>query len=153
MVVTKAPSEPWELVRRTLEAMLAQHLPHDTWLAEEAPGEDTRRWCQSHGVQVSTRQGVSDYHRPTRPRRTRCREGNLAFFYDPYGYDRYDIVAQPDADLVCPVQHGAGDRGLGVAAQPGPAPDPPQLLEPCGAPESGGAPERGILPIPTLLWL
>ncbi|MFM9087922.1 MAG: glycosyltransferase family 2 protein [Cyanobium sp.] len=100
MVVTKAPSEPWDLVRRTLEAMLAQDIPHDTWLADEAPSEETLRWCQSHGVQVSTRQGVSDYHRPTWPRRTRCKEGNLAFFYDHYGYDRYDIVAQLDADHV-----------------------------------------------------
>lgn len=34
MVVTKAPSEPWPLVRRTLEAMLTQDLAHDTWLAD-----------------------------------------------------------------------------------------------------------------------
>lgn len=42
MVVTKAPSEPWPLVRRTLEAMLAQDIPHDTWLADEAPSADAR---------------------------------------------------------------------------------------------------------------
>ena len=30
MVVTKAPSEPWPLVRRTIEAMLAQDMAHDT---------------------------------------------------------------------------------------------------------------------------
>jgi cellulose synthase (UDP-forming) len=100
MVVTKAPSEPWSLVRRTLEAMLAQDLPHDTWLADEAPTEETRHWCQRHGVRLSTRQGVPDYHRPTWPRRTRCKEGNLAYFYDHHGYDQYDIVAQLDADHV-----------------------------------------------------
>ena len=39
IVVTKAPSEPWELVRATLEAMLAQDFPYpyDTWLADESP--------------------------------------------------------------------------------------------------------------------
>lgn len=37
MVVTKAPSEPFEVVEATLEAMLAQDWPHDTWLADEAP--------------------------------------------------------------------------------------------------------------------
>lgn len=36
MVVTKAPSEPWELVRNTLIACLSQSVPHDTWLADEA---------------------------------------------------------------------------------------------------------------------
>jgi cellulose synthase (UDP-forming) len=100
MVVTKAPSEPWTIVRKTLEAMLDQDYPHDTWLADEAPQPDTIAWCQSHNVHISTRQGIAAYHRPTWPRRTRCKEGNLAYFYDHYGYDHYDFVAQLDADHV-----------------------------------------------------
>ncbi len=100
MVVTKAPSEPFSVVSETLKAMLAQDLPHDTWLADEDPSEATLDWCRRHGVFVSTRRGRSDYHRATWPRRTRCKEGNLAFFYDHYGYDRYDFVAQLDADHV-----------------------------------------------------
>lgn len=100
MVVTKAPSEPFPVVARTLEAMLAQDVPHDTWLADEDPSPETLRWCEQRGVLVSTRKGRSDYHRATWPRRTRCKEGNLAFFYDQYGYDRYDFVAQLDADHV-----------------------------------------------------
>jgi cellulose synthase (UDP-forming) len=85
-------------VRETLEAMLAQGYPHDTWLADEDPALDTLAWCREHGVCVSTRKGVTDYHRQTWPRRTRCKEGNLAYFYDTYGYERYDVVAQLDAD-------------------------------------------------------
>lgn len=100
MVVTKAPSEPFAVVQRTLEAMLAQDYPHDTWLADEDPAEETVRWCDAHGVLISTRRGRDDYHRKTWPRRTRCKEGNLAFFYDHYGYERYDFVAQMDADHV-----------------------------------------------------
>jgi cellulose synthase (UDP-forming) len=100
MVVTKAPSEPFEIVAETLRAMLDQTVPHDTWLADEDPSRETLLWCQEHGVFVSTRKGREDYHRKTWPRRTRCKEGNLAFFYDHYGYDRYDFVAQLDADHV-----------------------------------------------------
>ena len=100
MVVTKAPSEPFAVVAETLRAMLAQKVPHDTWLADEDPSPATLAWCREHGVQVSTRKGRADYHRQTWPRRTRCKEGNLAFFYDHYGYDRYDFVAQLDADHV-----------------------------------------------------
>jgi len=100
MVVTKAPSEPWPLVQHTLEAMLAQVGCHDTWLADEQPSADARRWCASHGVLLSSRAGVSTYHRLSWPRRTRCKEGNLAYFYDHYGYDRYDVVVQLDADHV-----------------------------------------------------
>ncbi|MFV0797897.1 glycosyltransferase [Brucella sp. MAB-22] len=100
MVVTKAPSEPFEVVAETLRAMLAQDVPHDTWLADEDPSPSTLAWCREHGVFVSTRKGRADYHRQTWPRRTRCKEGNLAFFYDHYGYERYDFVSQLDADHV-----------------------------------------------------
>lgn len=80
MVVTKAPSEPFGVVAETLRAMLAQNVPHDTWLADEDPSPETLAWCREHGVFVSTRRGRADYHLHTWPRRTRCKEGNLAFF-------------------------------------------------------------------------
>ena len=100
MVVTKAPSEPFPVVRRTLESMLSQSYPHDTWLADEDPSEETLTWCKTHGVKVSSRKGASEYHRATWPRRTRCKEGNLAYFYDHFGYEAYDFVSQLDADHV-----------------------------------------------------
>ena len=101
MVVTKAPSEPFAIVRKTLEGALAQQgYVHDTWLADEDPDAETLAWCNAHGVRISSRKGVPAYHRKEWPRRTRCKEGNLAYFYDQYGYDRYDFVAQFDADHV-----------------------------------------------------
>lgn len=102
IVVTKAPSEPWAMLEKTLRAMLTQDMPYayDVWLADERPSGKTLRWCKGHGVQVSSRQGVAAYHQPTWPRRTKCKEGNLAYFYDRYGYARYDVVAQLDADHV-----------------------------------------------------
>jgi cellulose synthase (UDP-forming) len=100
IVVTKAPSEPWEIVKKTLEAMIAQDYPHDNWLADEDPQPETIEWCQQNGVFISSRKGIKEYHRATWPKRTRCKEGNLAYFYDIYGYDLYDFVAQLDADHV-----------------------------------------------------
>lgn len=101
MVVTKAPSEPFDVVRRTLLAMLDQtDCDFDVWLADEDPSPETVTWCAAHGVFISTRKGVAEYHRAAWPRRTRCKEGNLAYFYDHYGYERYDFVAQFDADHV-----------------------------------------------------
>jgi cellulose synthase (UDP-forming) len=100
MVVTKAPSEPWEVVRRTLRATLRQDMPfpYDVWLADESPTAEVLQWCEANQVLVSTREGREDYHRSEWPRRTRCKEGNLAFFYDTWGYRDYDVVAQFDAD-------------------------------------------------------
>ncbi|MFG2309882.1 glycosyltransferase family 2 protein [Streptomyces sp. NPDC048566] len=100
--VTRAPSEPWATARRTLEAMLGQDFPHpyDVWLCEERPTEESERWCREHRVRMSSRLGVTAYHRTDWPRRTRCKEGNLAYFYDHWGYDGYEVVAQLDCDHV-----------------------------------------------------
>jgi cellulose synthase (UDP-forming) len=102
IIVTKAPSEPWELVRTTLEAMLVQDFPYpyDVWLADEQLTDEVIDWCAVHGVRMSTRKGVTAYHNASWPRRTKCKEGNLAFFYDHWGYRDYDVVAQLDADHV-----------------------------------------------------
>ncbi|MEV7793318.1 glycosyltransferase [Streptomyces sp. NPDC087512] len=124
--VTRAPSEPWPTVRRTLEAMLAQDFPHpyDVWLCEERPTEESARWCRAHHVRVSSRLGVTAYHRPHWPRRTRCKEGNLAYFYDHWGYDRYAVVAQLDCDHVPGPRYLAemvrpfGDPAIGYVAAP-----------------------------------
>lgn len=101
MVVTKAPSEPLGIVKKTLNAMINQQYPHDTWIADEAPTAEALLWYKTNNIQVSTRQNVTDYHRSRWPRRTKCKEGNLSYFYDMYGYDNYDIVVQMDADH-CP---------------------------------------------------
>lgn len=101
MIVTKAPSEPFEVVRKTLEAMLAQDVPNgasaDVWVADERPSEDTLAWCAENGVRVSSRHGRDDYHLPEWPKRTKCKEGNLRFWYDA-NLDNYDVVCQFDAD-------------------------------------------------------
>ena len=100
MIVTKAPSEPLSILQKTLEGMLAQAYPHDTWVADENPTLEALDWYNKHGVFVSTRKDFIDYHNDTWPRRKKCKEGNLAFFYDHFGYKHYDIVVQMDADHV-----------------------------------------------------
>lgn len=102
IIVTKAPAEPWSVVKKTLEAMKAQDFPgsFDVWLADEDPSEETLRWCADNNVLVSCRKGVPGYHNKTWPRREKCKEGNLSYFYDKWGYQWYDFVAQLDADHV-----------------------------------------------------
>jgi cellulose synthase (UDP-forming) len=101
MVVTKTPFESFSVVKKTLQGALAQDgYDHDTWLADEDPDAQTLEWCRQHGVRVSSRKNIAAYHRETWPCRTRCKEGNLAYFYDHFGYDRYDFISQFDADHV-----------------------------------------------------
>lgn len=100
LIVTRAPSEPWEVAKATLIAMLHQDfpLPYDVWLADESPTSEILEWCYANNVMVSSRYGIDEYHRKSWPRRTKCKEGNLAFFYDNWGYANYDVVAQLDCD-------------------------------------------------------
>lgn len=108
MVVTKAPSEPWERVKITLRACLEQELPSNegnlrpfaVWLADESPTKETLEWCRENGVKVCSRRDNQDYHQMEWPRKTKCKEGNLAYFYDKAGYARYDFVVQLDCDHI-----------------------------------------------------
>ncbi|MHB1596608.1 MAG: glycosyltransferase family 2 protein [Streptosporangiaceae bacterium] len=125
-VVTRAPSEPWELAKTTLRAMLTQRFPleYDVWLCDERPDEAVLAWCALNGVKVSTRNGVASYHRATWPRRTKCKEGNLAYFYDHWGYRDYDVVAQLDCDhepsptYLAEMVRGFADPAVGYVAAP-----------------------------------
>lgn len=124
MIVTKTPSEPFSVLQATLTAMLEQSYPHDTWLADEAPTPETIAWCEANGVRISSRHGNEDYHRQHWPRRTRCKEGNLAYFYDNWGYEDYDFVSQMDADHVptpgylTEIMRGFADPKVGYVSAP-----------------------------------
>lgn len=100
MVVTKAPCEPLTVVIRTLKGMLSQTYPHDTWVADENPTQQALAWYRRHGVRLSCRKDDPSYHNNVWPRRKKCKEGNLTYFYDKYGYGDYDVVVQMDADHV-----------------------------------------------------
>jgi cellulose synthase (UDP-forming) len=100
MVVTKAPSEPWSVVAKTLTAMLRQKFPYkyDVWLATETIDKEIASWCQKHHVYISCRDGVVSYQNSVFPRRARCKEGNLSYFYERAGGFDYDFISQLDAD-------------------------------------------------------
>ena len=99
MVVTKAPSEPFALVEKTLLAMLRQPYPHDTWLADEDPSPECSPGARATGS-TSQLERVSRVIITLRGRAGQCKEGNLAYFYDRHGYQSYDVVVQLDADHV-----------------------------------------------------
>jgi cellulose synthase (UDP-forming) len=100
LITTKIPSEPWNVVRYTLEGMLKQSYPYpfDVWLADEDPTNETIEWCKLNNVKISCRKGNPNYFNETHPRKKKCKEGNLMYFYDNYGFIDYDFVIQFDAD-------------------------------------------------------
>lgn len=125
-LVTRAPSEPWDVAKATITAMLAQQYPHryDVWLCDEQPTAEVIDWCAENNVHISSRSGVPAYHRDRWPRRTRAKEGNLAHFYDHVGYLNYDVVAQLDCDHIpapgylAEVVRPFADPAIGYVAAP-----------------------------------
>lgn len=100
MITTKTPSEPLDpILCKTLTAMLGQVYGtlYDVWVADEKVTESATAWYIEHGVKISCRYGLPDYHQLEWPRRTRCKEGNLRYFYDLHGHE-YDVVFQFDSD-------------------------------------------------------
>ncbi|GHO66912.1 hypothetical protein KSC_058040 [Ktedonobacter sp. SOSP1-52] len=126
MVVTKAPSEPWSVVEKTLAAMKAQTFPRtfDVWLADEDPSEEIVAWCIAHGIWISCRKNMPGYQNTIWPRRQKSKEGNLSYFYDTCGYRLYDFVVQLDADHVPEPTYllnmitPFGDPAIGYVAAP-----------------------------------
>lgn len=126
IAVTRAPSEPWAMARSTLQAMLAQDFPYayHVWLCDEDPSAEIHQWCRANGVRVSSRRGIPEYNRTTWPRRTKCKEGNLAYFYDHWGYWNYDVVVQLDCDhrphatYLTEVVRPFADEAIGYVAAP-----------------------------------
>ena len=126
LLTTKIPKEPWEVVQNTLRGMLIQQLPYhyDVWLCDEDPNSETINWCRSNGVKISTRKGDSRYFNDTHPRKKRCKEGNLMYFYDHYGYPNYDYVIQfdadhrPNKDFALEVMKEFSDHSVGYVASP-----------------------------------
>ena len=102
MVVTKAPSEPF---RRRPRNPAGDACPGSA--SNTTPGLPTKTLptrpstgAAAHGVFVSTRKGRSDYHRTSGRAARGARKATSPIFYDHYGYERYDFVAQLDADHV-----------------------------------------------------
>ncbi len=126
LITTKIPKEPWDVVRSTLEGMLSQELPYkyDVWLADEDPYQETIKWCKANNVKISSRKGDPRYFNEVHPRKKRCKEGNLMYFYDHYGYENYDYVIQFDADhkptssFALEVMKEFSDSRVGYVASP-----------------------------------
>ena len=91
-------SEPLDLLRRTLPAMLAVDYPHDTWLLDEGNVQEVRRLCEGLGVRYFSRAGLRKYNLVAGPFTAKTKGGNHNAWYDSHGHE-YDIVAQLDTDF------------------------------------------------------
>lgn len=100
-ITTYVPaSEPLNMLRSTLRAMVKADYPHDTWLLDEGNDPEARRLCVELGVKHFSRKDITKYNKgPGSLFAAKTKGGNHNAWYDAVG-KRYDIVAQIDTDFI-----------------------------------------------------
>ncbi len=115
-ITTFVPSsEPLDMLRTTLPAMLAVDYPHDTWVLDEGGVDEVRELCDELGVHYFSRSGVRRYNLVAGPYTAKTKGGNHNAWYDSVA-DDYDIVAQIDTDFI--PRHDFLTRTLGHFRDP-----------------------------------
>ena len=91
--------EPFDVLEKTLKAMIGADYPHDTWLLDEGDNPTAKELCRRYGVFHFTRNGRDKYNQKEGPFKTRTKAGNYNAWFHRHSH-RYDIVAQLDVDFV-----------------------------------------------------
>jgi cellulose synthase/poly-beta-1,6-N-acetylglucosamine synthase-like glycosyltransferase len=105
---TIVPSrEPFEMVKRTLEAMLqVKHDgPFDVWLLDEGNDPKIRRACKKMGVRHFSRKGHPEWNTAKGRFRAKTKHGNHNAWLVAEGY-KYDYVLSVDSDHVPHAEFG-----------------------------------------------
>lgn len=91
--------ESYEVLEKTLIAMVQVDYPHDTWLLDEGDDLEAKRICEKHGVKHYSRKGQEDFNTSAGKFTKKTKGGN----YNSWLYhqqNNYDIVAQHDVDFI-----------------------------------------------------
>lgn len=137
-VVAHAPSEDAHVAIRTLKALVNIRNHYFPMMGIYLASEDSGRklgqlqmlteFCARNGITISSREGLAEYNRDMFPRRKRCKEGNLAYFYDTYILGnpdnqylysfQFDIDHVPTPGYFAAMLHGFADPQVGLVTAP-----------------------------------
>jgi len=116
--------EPVAMLRRTVEALVAMDLAHDTWVLDEGDDDEVKALCAELGARHFSRRSVAMYQQPAGPFEARTKHGNYNAWLDAVAYDAYDVIVGFDPDhiprrsfLVRTVGH-LRDEGVGYVQAP-----------------------------------
>lgn len=115
---TIVPSkEPFEMVRKTLEAMLnvRHNGPLDVWLLDEGNDPDIKKACLEMGVRHFSRKGIDTWNMESGRFKARTKHGNHNSWLVAHGA-LYDYVLSVDSDHIPHTTFG--ERMLGYFRDP-----------------------------------
>jgi cellulose synthase (UDP-forming) len=92
--------ESFEMLERTVRALVAMDYPHETWVLDEGDDLRVRALCARVGARHFSRKGIERYQQPSGPLEARTKHGNYNAWLDAIGYERYEIISAFDPDHV-----------------------------------------------------
>ena len=92
--------EPVAMLRRTVEALVAMDVPHDTWVLDEGDDDEVRALCAELGARHFSRRSVPRYQQAAGSFEARTKHGNYNAWLDAVGFDTYDVVVGFDPDHI-----------------------------------------------------
>lgn len=91
--------EPYDVLEKTLEAMVRADYSHETWLLDEGNDPEAKRICQRLKVKHYSRKGILKYNTKDGPFKAKTKAGNYNSWFHEHRH-RYEFVAQLDVDFV-----------------------------------------------------
>ena len=91
--------EPYDVLEKTLKAMVAVDYPHDTWVLDEGDDERVKKMCARYGANHFSRKGAPHFNMEEGAFKAKTKAGNYNAWFSLHGA-KYDIVGQHDVDFV-----------------------------------------------------
>ena len=101
VVTTFVPgAEPLALLERSVEALVALDVPHDTWILDEGDDPAAREICGRHHAFYYTRKHKPEFQKSSGKFASGSKHGNYNAWLTEVGFSRYSIVSAFDVDHV-----------------------------------------------------
>jgi cellulose synthase (UDP-forming) len=92
--------ESFEMLKRTLSALVAINYPHDTWVLDEGDDDRVKSLCDRVGAYHFSRKNLSQYQTENGTYKARTKYGNYNVWLSEIGFRKYDIITGFDPDHV-----------------------------------------------------
>lgn len=93
-------AEPYDMLRQTVQAVVAMRYPHETWVLDEGNDARVKEMCEELGVHHFSRAEHPEYDTSDGRYATGTKHGNYNVWLAEIDPDRYDIVMNIDPDHI-----------------------------------------------------
>jgi cellulose synthase (UDP-forming) len=93
-------SESFEMLARTLSALVAMDYKHETWVLDEGDEPAVRQLCRELGVNHFSRKGIAPFQAESGRFERATKHGNYNSWLVGHGFAHYDFIANFDPDHV-----------------------------------------------------